>query len=298
MEKKKKKKAKKKYNCKREIKIIENTEKIFDLDISMYLIEEAIKFSIYVIQDNLKNNPVIYETSFKIDDFDKIKDYYKTQGGIEEIFNAFCEFLKNKKDSIKLEEKKINIKVKFPLGLKEEEISIDILLKNISLKLSLENIDKSLKELNNKNINNKNQLNETKEIFSKNLLEKVYPIGSYYWSEKDINPGNIFGGIWNKIEGKFLFASDRNHSTGTSGGEERVTLSISEIPRHSHGYMKFKYDNTYNPRDCSTKRQEWQPYACKDHDFYTKDTTDSSGGNCSHNNMPPYIVANCWKRIK
>ena len=98
---KKEKKEKKKYNCKREIKIIENTEKIFDLDISMYLIEEAIKFSIYVIQDNLKNNPVIYETSFKIDDFDKIKDYYKTQGGIEEIFNAFCEFLKNKKDSIK-----------------------------------------------------------------------------------------------------------------------------------------------------------------------------------------------------
>ena len=295
---KKEKKEKKKYNCKREIKIIENTEKIFGLDISMYLIEEAIKFSIYVIQDNLKNNPVIYETSFKIDDFDKIKDYYKTQGGIEEIFNAFCEFLKNKKDSIKLEEKKINIKVKFPLGLKEEEISIDILLKNISLKLSLENIDKSLKELNIKNMNNKKQLNETKEEFSKNLLEKVYPIGSYYWSEKDINPGNIFGGIWNKIEGKFLFASDRNHSTGTSGGEERVTLSISEIPRHSHGYMKFKYDNTYNPRDCSTKRQEWQPYACKDHDFYTKDTTDSSGGNCSHNNMPPYIVANCWKRIK
>ncbi len=62
--------------------------------------------------------------------------------------------------------------------------------------------------------------------------------------------------------------------------------------------MKFKYDHTYNPRDCNTNRKEWQPATLNDYDFYTEGTTDSSGGNCSHNNMPPYIVANCWKRIK
>ena len=151
-----------------------------------------------------------------------------------------------------------------------------------------------MKELN---LENKKQLNETKEEFKKNLLEKVYPVGSFYWSEKNINPGSIFGGVWSKIEGKFLFASDSNHSVGSTGGEERVTLSVSEIPSHCHGYTKFRYDNTYNPRDCQTKRTEWHPYAKSDHNFFENINTGSAGESRSHNNMPPYMTANCWKRI-
>ena len=64
------------------------------------------------------------------------------------------------------------------------------------------------------------------------MLEKVYPIGSYYWSDRNISPENIFGGKWEKINGRFLFTSDYNHSPGTTGGEERVTLRLSEIPQH------------------------------------------------------------------
>ena len=293
-EEKKEIKEKKKFNCEREIKFSSNPEKIFNLDISMYLIGEKIKFSIKEIQDNLKSNPLIYETSLQIDDFDKIKDYYKTQGGIEEIFNFLCELLKNKKDTIKLDDSKIIIKVRFPLGLKEEEILLSITKKQLSLKNTLSNIDKSLKELN---LENKKQLNETKEEFKKNLLEKVYPVGSFYWSEKNINPGSIFGGVWSKIEGKFLFASDSNHSVGSTGGEERVTLSVSEIPSHCHGYTKFRYDSTQHPRNCETKIDGWHPYAETNNNYFENINTGSAGESRSHNNMPPYMTANCWKRI-
>jgi hypothetical protein len=84
-------------------------------------------------------------------------------------------------------------------------------------------------------------LSLAKEEFKKNLLEKVYPIGSYYWSEKSISPENIFGGSWKKIEGRFLFASNYNHSVGETGGEERHYLTINEIPRYSHQYEKLSY---------------------------------------------------------
>lgn len=75
------------------------------------------------------------------------------------------------------------------------------------------------------------------------MLEKVYPIGSYYWSDRNISPENIFGGKWEKINGRFLFASDYNHSLGTTGGQEIVTLSLNEIPRHEHQYDKFVWAN-------------------------------------------------------
>ena len=88
------------------------------------------------------------------------------------------------------------------MGKEDQEKELNILLKNISLQTTLKNIDKSLKELkcedlSNKNqikelkcedLSNKNQIKETKEEFRKKLLENVYPVGSYYWSDKNIDP--------------------------------------------------------------------------------------------------------------
>ena len=186
---------------------------------------------------------------------------------------------------------KIIINVKFPLGNKEEKISFDILAKKISLESSLKNINESLKEINKTKI--------TKAEFKKDLLEKVYPIGSYYWSEKNTSPSDIFGGSWTKIRGRFLFASDSNHDVGDTGGEERHTLTISEMPRHSHEYEKFCHRDCMS-FDCPSGDYGIYPRNQKgDKDsykfLYTYSTT-SVGGGCSHNNMPPFLTANCWKR--
>ena len=73
-----------------------------NLDISKYLIEEEIKFIIKEIQDNFKSNPLIFEASFVINDFDKVAFYYMNAGGIEAIFNLISEILKNKEDIINI----------------------------------------------------------------------------------------------------------------------------------------------------------------------------------------------------
>ena len=157
----------------------------------MYLIEERIKFTIKEIQDNLKNNSLIFESSFVINYFGKVAFYYMNAGGIEEIFNLISEILKNKEDIINIEDDKIIIKIKFRMGKEDHEKDLNILLKNVSLQMTLKNIDKSLKELkyedlSNKNqikelkyedLNNKNKIKETKEEFKKKLLENVYPVG-------------------------------------------------------------------------------------------------------------------------
>ena len=239
---------KKENTYKRELKL--NSSEVLNLDISIYLFEEKIKFIIKEIQDNLKSYPLIYEASLAINDFHKIGDYFMKNGGIEEIFNLLCDLLENKKDTINKGDNKIIIEIKFPLALKEEEISLNINLKKFGLQMTLKNIDQSLKEINKENIKNNKKLEETKKEFEKNLLEKVYPIGSYYWSEKNIDPGDIFGGTWSKIQGRFLFSSDNSHSVGSIGGEERVKLSLNQIPNHQHNYNEFTYNQWYCARTC------------------------------------------------
>ena len=176
--------------------------------------------------------------------------------------------------------------------IKKKKFHLIFQLKKISLESSLKNINESLKEINKTNI-------ITKAEFKKDLLEKVYPIGSYYWSEKNTSPSDIFGGSWTKIRGRFLFASDSNHDVGDTGGEETHTLTINEMPRHSHEYEKFCHayntcfdtpSGDYRSVPCNTKdgKDPWKF-------LYTYSTT-SVGGGSSHNNMPPFLTANCWKR--
>lgn len=50
-------------------------------------------------------------------------------------------------------------------------------------------------------------------------LDAVYPVGSVYISFNATSPETLFGfGEWSKIEGRFLFASDSGHASGTTGG--------------------------------------------------------------------------------
>jgi len=278
-----KEKNKKSFN--RELKFNNN---LFNMEITIFLYEDRIKFKIKEIQDNLKNNPQIYISYKKMEDFGRISDYYKNEGGIKSIYEFLIQLFEGKKDKIKKENNEIIIELNYTLGIKEDEITLRLSKKEIGLEATLNNIDKSLKEIKKDNI-------ESKIEFKKDLLEKVYPIGSYYWSSSDISPQTLFGGIWTKIKGRFLFASDGNHSVGYEGGEEKHYLTIDEMPSHSHIYKRFCWNGTYCMRGKS-EQCKWYPYSEKDHNFLERASTDSEGGGKAHNNMPPYLTANCWRR--
>ena len=273
-----KEKNKKSFN--RELKFNNN---LFNMEITIFLYEDRIKFEIKEIQDNLKNNPQIYISYKKMEDFGRISDYYKNEGGIKSIYEFLIQLFEGKKDKIKKENNEIIIELNYTLGIKEDEITLRLSKKEIGLEATLNNIDKSLKEII-----------ESKIEFKKDLLEKVYPIGSYYWSSSDISPQTLFGGIWTKIKGRFLFASDGNHSVGYEGGEEKHYLTIDEMPSHSHGDLRYRFDDTYCLRG---KSNDCDSCPCsKTRAFFERVSTDSEGGGKAHNNMPPYITANCWRR--
>ena len=290
------------HKYKRELNLSEK----FDLEITMILFEEKIKFIIQEIQDNLKNNPSIYDANLTYEDLSQKNVHFKNLGNLEAIFNFLDELFNDEKDTIKKENNKIIINMKFPLGNKDTEVSFELSEKIISLERTLQYFSSTFKEINKNNIitntnliNTNVDLEKVKSDFKRDLLEKVYPIGSYYWSSNNKSPSEIFGGSWTKINGRFLFASDSNHYVGDTGGEERVTLKINEIPSHSHNYDRFNYDQTHCGNSINYiqgSTQGWVPFVKKDYDYYRSNSTSSTGGGCSHNNMPPFLTANCWKR--
>ena len=83
-----------------------------------------------------------------------------------------------------------------------------------------------------------NQLlyNDKEVIFKENFLNLVYPVGSIYWSSKNTNPGTLFGGTWTQIKDKFILAAGDYYSNGATGGAATVTLTVSNMPSHSHSF--------------------------------------------------------------
>ena len=124
----------------------------------------------------------------------------------------------------------------------------------------------------------------------KSQNSKIWPVGSIYLSVNATNPGTLFGGTWQQITGRFLLAAGGGYSAGATGGEASHTLTVSEIPSHSHTYSDTQSrlaqgSYGYNAND-----------TMYDQFFLQSKSTGSSGGGGAHNNMPPYLVVYVWKR--
>ena len=71
-------------------------------------------------------------------------------------------------------------------------------------------------------------------------FDEIYPIGSVYLSVNSTNPSVYFGGTWEQINGYYLYAGNTNETGGsnTSGASSEntgaTTLTLSQIPSHSH----------------------------------------------------------------
>ena len=126
------------------------------------------------------------------------------------------------------------------------------------------------------------------------IFDEVYPIGSIYISRNNTSPSQLFGGHWIQREDTLLYGEGTKKS-GENGGEATHTLTINEIPSHTHtrwtrpgGYAERKSGGdiicttTSNSNDCSNKVQKWD---------------NRAGNDQAHNNMPPYYTVNVWKKV-
>lgn len=126
-------------------------------------------------------------------------------------------------------------------------------------------------------------------IVVESLTDALYPVGSIYMNVNPINPNVILGGTWEKIKDTFLLACGDTFSNGATGGEVSHTLSIYEMPTHEHVYNGCS--DVYVTSD-AFQSGEWFKQLSGMHQ-----ATSSVGLGHPHNNMPPYLAVNVWKRI-
>lgn len=146
------------------------------------------------------------------------------------------------------------------------------------------------------------------EYLYNNSINYFYPVGSIYMSVNSTDPTTLFGGTWEQLKDRFLLGAGDSYGNGTTGGEASHTLTINEMPSHTH---------TQNPHAHSVRAKGFNGTSNingyymlrrnRNDDSYDNvdpsaamsatATNQNTGGGASHNNMPPYLVVYMWKRV-
>lgn len=66
------------------------------------------------------------------------------------------------------------------------------------------------------------------------LLNLLYPVGAIYISVVDSSPASRLGGVWTRIEEKFLYGASDSYVVNSQGGRSTVALTTDELPSHTH----------------------------------------------------------------
>lgn len=149
-------------------------------------------------------------------------------------------------------------------------------------------------------------MNEIKQVVN-SLANLFFPIKKVVIFNDNDDHSNYLGFTWERIaSGKMLVgidSADTDFNTiGKTGGEKEHTLTINEMPAHSHklqGNTNIVFDesSTYPYLLASAKRGYTIGDSVVFGSDYTINDTTTKGGGQSHNNMPPYQVVALWQRI-
>lgn len=167
-----------------------------------------------------------------------------------------------------------------------------------------------------------------------NVLDKAWPVGAIYTSTVPTNPNTLFGlGEWKYIDqGRVLLSQGSSYAAGSTGGEDRHTLTTAEMPSHNHASttssegghthtgttssngnhshsiplsagktgsstkFQFGLDNGTNTTT-STGGDHNHTFTTSADGTHTHTiSVSNTGGGSAHNNMQPYLSVYMWKR--
>lgn len=71
--------------------------------------------------------------------------------------------------------------------------------------------------------------------FEKRIFLAAHPPTTLYWTSDPRNPGDVYGGTWTQIKDRFVLAAGDTYTNGATGGNADTTLTIENLPSHTHG---------------------------------------------------------------
>ena len=129
------------------------------------------------------------------------------------------------------------------------------------------------------------------------LFLLMHPKGSLFHSNDPTSPAELYGGTWERIEGKFIMGASDTYPAGSTGGSATHTQTMDETPKHNHGI------GTNVPGD-GFHNEQWQFYItsvkqvsdASGYDSYGM-WTESVGGNAPMDILNPYYSMYIWRRV-
>ena len=95
-----------------------------------------------------------------------------------------------------------------------------------------------------------------------------------------------------------MLAAGSTYAAGATGGEATHTLTVDEMPIHSHNM--FFYSAGGNLADgndyVGDRAVPFNQAVASRETYWHKMLQTKTGGSQSHNNMPPYLAVYVWKR--
>lgn len=117
---------------------------------------------------------------------------------------------------------------------------------------------------------------------AKETIGKMYPVGSVYMSVQNTSPSVLFGGTWNKIEGKYILAADFSNKAGSTGGNEKVTLTQENLPVHTHTGAKHTHVVPAHAQGITQHTHDAKCGSGGNHSHYGYYRSDSKSGGSQH----------------
>jgi microcystin-dependent protein len=123
-------------------------------------------------------------------------------------------------------------------------------------------------------------------LVAESIIDCFMPVGYILLLYSHADPNTMYPGTtWVRIYGAFPWFTDANGQIGLTGGERNVTLTVDQLPTHTHG-------SVYSGNVTGTKTHDWLASGGSAMAYGTV----SAGSGEAHNNMPPYIQISAWRR--
>lgn len=120
------------------------------------------------------------------------------------------------------------------------------------------------------------------------IMLEIYPVGSIYTSTSATDPAEIFGGKWMQLEDRFLIGASDTYKAGTVGGSATKTLTVNQMPEHTHGFGYAQYSVAAGEDFARLDSQ---------HTLTSNALNKSAGKGEPFDIMPPYLPVYMWERV-
>lgn len=129
------------------------------------------------------------------------------------------------------------------------------------------------------------------------VVERDHPVGSLYISENPTSPAELYGGTWERIEGRFIMGASDTYPVGSTGGSATHTQTENEVAPHKHNVISLFNGSGIKSKTYPGDQESYGVDKIADSSDYGVRTDKNSTVAIPMDILNPYYSAYIWRRV-